>query len=109
MIEMKPDVANEANPFYRGGLMPQLAQAAKLMTGTGVCEVREDGVVCDTGGRRQFVAADSVVCAVGFRAPYGLVDSLCAQAPEHYVVGDCAKAGQICDAVSGGYFAALQI
>lgn len=109
VIEMKPDVANEANSFYRGGLMPQLAQAAKLMTGTGVCEVREDGVVCDTGGRRQFVAADSVVCAAGFRAPYGLVDSLCAQAPEHYVVGDCAKVGQICDAVSGGYFAALQI
>lgn len=109
VIEMKPAVADEVNSFYRGGLMPELAQAAKLMTKTRVCQIREDGVVCDSGGERQFVAADSVVCAAGFYAPCALVDSLCAEAPEYYIIGDCAKVGQIGGAVSGGYFAALRI
>lgn len=109
VIEMKPAVADEVNSFYRGGLMPELAQAAKLMTKTKVCQIREDGVVCDSGGERQFVAADSVVCAAGFYAPCALVDSLCAEAPEYYIIGDCAKVGQIGGAVSGGYFAALRI
>ncbi len=109
VIEAKPAVADEANPFYRGGLMPQLAQAAEVMTQTSVCEIRQDGVVCVSDGKRRFVSADSVVCAVGFRAPWALVDRLCAGVPEHYIIGDCAKVGQVGDAISGGYFTALQI
>ncbi len=109
ILEMREDLAADANSFYRGGLMEAVEKAAEIYTGTVVREVREDGVLCEKAGETVFIEADTVVCALGYRAPYAEVDELCDLVEESYIIGDCVKAGMICDAVNQGYYTALRI
>ena len=109
IIEMKSAVAEEVNSFYRGGLMPEVERSAEIHTDTKVKEITEKGVLCEKDGKDVFIEADTVVCALGFRAPYDLVDQLCDAADEYYIVGDCNNVAKIYQAISGGYYAALQI
>lgn len=107
IIEMKDDVAMEVNSFYRGGLMPHVHESATCYTKTKVLEIQPEGVLVENAKKGQFlIEADSVVCALGFRAPYPLVDALCEEAEEYYVIGDCNKVGMIYQAMDNGYHAA---
>lgn len=104
IIEMRPDVAIDTNPFYRGGLMEQVHKCgAKLYVGTMVKEVVDNGVLVEHDGEQFVVEADSVVCAAGFRANYGKVDALAELVDESYIIGDCKKVGQIGQAMDDGY------
>lgn len=109
VIEMKHEVAEDVNSFYRGGLMPEIEKAATLYTDTVVKEIVPEGVVCEKDGKEFTVQADSVVCALGFRSPYDKVDALCDAADECYIIGDCRNVGQIYHAVNQGYYAALRV
>jgi 2,4-dienoyl-CoA reductase-like NADH-dependent reductase (Old Yellow Enzyme family)/thioredoxin reductase len=109
IIEMKDAVAAETNPFYRGGLLPEIEKAADIYVKTKVKEIRENGVVCENKDGEFTLAADSVVCAAGFRAPYATVDAFCNLVDEYYIIGDCNKVGQIYTAINNAYYAALRI
>lgn len=109
VIEMKHEVAEDVNSFYRGGLMPEIKKAATLYTDTKVKEIVPGGVVCEKDGEEFTVEADSVVCALGFRAPYDKVDALCDEADEYYIIGDCKNVGQIYLAINQAYYAALSL
>lgn len=109
VIEMKHEVAEDVNSFYRGGLMPEIKKAATLYTDTMVKEIVPGGVVCEKDGEEFTVEADSVVCALGFRAPYDKVDALCDEADEYYIIGDCKNVGQIYHAINQAYYAALSL
>ena len=109
IIEMKHEVAEEVNSFYRGGLMPEVIKAASLYTDTKVKEIVPEGVLCEKDGNEFVIEADTVVCALGFRAPYDKVDALCDKVDEYYIVGDCKNVGQIYHAVNAGYYAAKQL
>ena len=60
-------------------------------------------------GKAFVIEADSVVCALGFRAPYDMVDALCAEVDECYIIGDCANVGQIYHAINQAYYAAMRV
>jgi len=109
IIEMKKEVAEEVNEFYRGGLMPHIIESAEIFTETTVKEVVPEGVMVEKDGREFLIEADTVVCALGFRAKWAEADALCERVTENYVIGDCANVAQIYDAVSGGYYTALRI
>lgn len=109
VIEMKPAVAMEVNSFYRGGLLPQAERSADIHVNTKVLEILPEGVKVEFEGKEEMIGADSVICALGFRAPYALVDSLCDEVNESYVIGDCANVGQIYGAISQGYYTALKL
>lgn len=109
IVEMRDDVALGANPFYRGGLMPHVRENAAIYAGTTVHAITEDGVQVENADGIFTIPADTVVCAAGLRAPYELVDALCAEAEESYVIGDCSKVGQIGSAITAGYYAAREI
>ena len=109
VIEMKHEVAEDVNSFYRGGLMPEIGKAAVCYTDTCVKEIVPEGVLCEKAGEQFLVEADSVVCALGFRAPYDEVDALCDLVDEYYIVGDCSNVAQIYQAINGAYFAALRV
>ncbi len=109
IIEMKPAVAEEVNSFYRGGLLPQVEKAATIYVNTKVMEIVPEGVKVERDGEEFIINADSVVCALGFRAPYAAVDALCEDVCDYAIVGDCANVGQIYQAISQGYYAALRI
>ena len=42
-------------------------------------------------------------------APYDKVDELCSIVDESYIIGDCSKVGQICQAVEQGYYTAMRL
>lgn len=110
IVEMKPAVAMECNSFYRGGLLPKVEKAAKILCNTTVKAVTEEGVLVKTPeGNEETIPADTVVCALGFRAEAGKVDALADLVDEYYIVGDCAKVGKVYDAMSTAYYAALRV
>lgn len=109
IIEMKPEIADEVNSFYRGGLMPKVEEAANCLVNTRVIEVTDHDVICEQDGETIRIPADTVVCALGFCSPYSEVDALDDLVEESYIVGDCERVGKIHDAISGAYYAALRV
>jgi len=109
IVEMKHEIAEEVNSFYRGGLLPEVTAAASICTDTVIREITTDGVIVENGGTESLIPADSVVCALGFRSPYTQVDELCEAVDESYIVGDCAKVGKIYEAMNNAYYTALRI
>ena len=109
VIEMRDQVAADANSFYRGGLMPEVEKSAEIYTNTMVKEVTENGVLCERGGEELLIEADSVVCALGYRSEYDKVDALCEKVDESYAIGDCSKVGLIYHAVNQGYYTAVRL
>lgn len=109
IIEMKPVIAEEVNSFYRGGLMVEVEKSASIYVDTKVKEIVQTGVLCERAGEEFIIEADSVVCALGFRSPYDKVDALCNCVDEYYIVGDCSNVGQIYQATSQAYYAALRV
>lgn len=109
VIEMRSEVAADANSFYRGGLMVEVNNSAELYTNTTVKEVTDEGVVCQRDGEEFVVKADSVVCALGFKSAYDKVDELCELVDENYVIGDCKSVGLIYNAVNQGYYTAMSL
>lgn len=109
VVEMRSEVAADANSFYRGGLMPEVHNAAKLYVDTTVREVTENGVLCERDGQEFLIEADTVVCALGLKSPYAEVDELCEAVDESYIIGDCKQVGLIYHAVNQAYFTAMQI
>ncbi|MDR1018237.1 MAG: FAD-dependent oxidoreductase [Lachnospiraceae bacterium] len=109
LIEMKKEVADEVNPFYRGGLMPEIEKAATVLTETKVKEITNKGVICEKDGKEVIVEADTVLCALGFRAPYDVVDKLSELVDEYYIIGDCKNVGQIYQAINQGYYMGLRV
>lgn len=109
ILEMKSEIAEEVNNFYRGGLMVEVNNSAECYVDTKVMEITQKGVLCKQGDKEFLVEVDSVVCALGFKAPYEEVDALCELVDEYYVVGDCKNVGQIYHAVNNGYYSALLV
>ena len=109
IIEMKSEIAEEVNSFYRGGLMPEVEKSAACYTDTMVKEITSSGVKCEKDGNEIFIEADSIVCALGFISPYDEVDQFDGVVEETYVIGDCRKVGKIYDAVNTGYYTALRV
>lgn len=109
VIEMRDQVAADANSFYRGGLIPEVEKSAEIYTNTMVKEVTENGVLCERGGEELLIEADSVVCALGYCSEYDKVDALCEKVDESYVIGDCSKVGLIYHAVNQGYYTAVRL
>lgn len=110
IVEMKPEVASECNSFYRGGLLPRIYDAAKVLCSTRVKAVTDAGVLVEhADGTEEILEADSVVCALGFRPEYDKVDALSDLVDEYYIIGDCAKVAKVYEAISSAYYAALRV
>ena len=109
IVEMKPEIAEEVNSFYRGGLMPEVEKSAKCYVNTTVKEITPEGVLCEKDGHDLVLEADTVVCALGFRSPWDKVDALTDLVDEYYIIGDCKKVGKIYDAMNTAYYSALRV
>ena len=110
IVEMKPEVAMECNSFYRGGLLPKINKAAKVLCNTAVKKITEKGVLVeDKDGNESFIEADTIICALGFKPKYDLVDNLSNLVDEYYIIGDCTKVGKVYDAMNQAYYAACRV
>ena len=111
IVEMRDDVAVDANVRHRPALMNELKkQNVQIHTGYTGKEITKKGVLCqDAAGATVLVPGESVICAVGQRARRDVADSLLNCAPMVRQIGDCVRPSNITNAVYQGYHAALDI
>lgn len=110
IVEMRDELAPDANIRHRPLLLKEIDKYATVHTGYKGLEVREDGVLCeDKNGKQVLVEGDSVICALGQRSRRNVVEALRDSAPYVTVIGDAGKVSTITNAVYEGYHAALDI
>ena len=110
LVEMRTELAPDANVRHRPLLLKEIAKYVTVHTGYRGLEVRPDGVLCETEDKQQIlVPGTSVICALGQRSRTALVDSLRDSAPFVRVIGDANRVSTITNAVYEGYHAALDI
>jgi len=110
LVEMRSDVAVDANPRHRPALMKLLRELTDVRTGLRAAAVAEEGLLCrDAEGNETLFPADSVLCAAGMRVNHELVDQLRGLCPQTEIIGDCRKPGMIRAATFRGYHAAMDL
>ena len=110
LVEMRTELAPDANVRHRPLLLEQIQKYVTVHTGYRGLEVTKEGVRCaDANGNEHMIPGTSVICALGQRARTNVVEELRDTAPYTAVIGDCVRASTITNAVYQGYHAALDI
>lgn len=110
LIEMRSELAVDANIRHRPILLDKIQELVQVHTGLRGIEVTGDGVLCqDADGKECLVPGKTVICAVGQRANTSMVEELRGLAPYTAVIGDCVRPSTITNAVYQGHHAALDI
>lgn len=110
LIEMREELAPDANIRHRPLLLKEVDRYVIIHTGMKGLEVRKDGILCeDKEGKKHLVPGTSVICALGQRSKKALVTELSGTAPYTAVIGDASRVSTITNAVYLGYHAALDI
>ncbi len=110
IVEMREQLAPDANVRHRPLLLKQIEALVEVRTGLKGMEVTPEGVICEDKEKQQhLIKGASVICALGQRARTDVVEALRDTAPYVVSIGDCAKVSTITNAVYQGYHAALDI
>ena len=111
LVGRSGDYAKDAPMFHKTALKVKMqALGLEIHLNTTAVKIGSEGVVCrEKDGQELTFQADTVFCAMGMQARTEEVNALRALAPEVYTIGDCVQPGQVFWAVSGGYYAALDL
>lgn len=110
LVEMRDELAPDANVRQRPLLLKEVDQYASVHTGYRGLEVTAEGVLCETKEKEQvLVPGTSVICALGQRSRSKVADALRDGAPYVRIIGDAHRVSTITNAVYEGYHAALDI
>ena len=110
LVEMRQELAPDANIRHRPLLLKEVDQYVTVHTGCKGLAVTDVGVLCETDtGEEILIPGTSVICALGQHSRTSLVNSLRDSAPYIAVIGDASKVSTITNAVYEGYHAALDI
>lgn len=110
IVEMRDELAPDANIRHRPLLLKEIDKYVTVHTGCKGLEVSKDGILCeDKEGNQILVEGNSVICALGQRSRRNVVDALRDSAPYVAVIGDASKVSTITNAVYEGYHAALDV
>ena len=110
IVEMRDELAPDANIRHRPLLLKEINKYATVHAGCKGLEVSKEGILCeDKEGHQMLVEGDSIICALGQRSRRDVVDALRDSAPYVAVIGDASKVSTITNAVYEGYHAALDI
>ncbi|MST88773.1 FAD-dependent oxidoreductase [Sharpea azabuensis] len=110
LVEMRDQLAVDANIRHRPLLLAQIDKYVKAHTGLKGLEVTSNGILCeDKDGNKVTIEGTTVICALGQCSTTKTVEELQDTAPFVRVIGDAAKVSTITNAVYWGYHAALDI
>ncbi|MCY1150889.1 MAG: NAD(P)/FAD-dependent oxidoreductase [Sphaerochaetaceae bacterium] len=110
LVEMRDDLAIDANIRHRPILLSEIKEKVSIFTNLMGIEVTNKGLICkDLDGKVQIINGDTIVLAAGQKPRSEKVEELLNCAPFVRVVGDAKKARNITYAVYEGYYAALDI
>ena len=112
IIEMRDEIAPEANWMHKEGMMQSFAKESitarpsmkisKVEAGKGVYAINSDG-------NEEFIAADSIVYALGMRPQSATVEELRDIVTDTYTVGDCNRPRKARQAIEEGMWAAIRL
>lgn len=110
IIEMRDQLAPDANVRHRPLLLKEIEKYAKIYTGYKGTKVTSEGIFCiNNEGKEKLIPGKTIICALGQRSRTDVVDGLRDSAPFVRVIGDASKVSTITNAVYWGYHAALDI
>lgn len=110
ILEMLEKAAPEAPYLHWLALMKELEKSVRLETRAKVTRITEEGVFAvNEKGEERFYEADTVLLAVGLRSRTEMVESLRYCALDFVVIGDCLQPATVMEAMSMGYFSAMNI
>lgn len=110
VVEMKDDWAADAYFMHKNAMKIYMRSSKiQIYVGTTAKAVTETGLLCDTAEGELLLEADTILLAAGMKADRVCAESFYNTAPRVFEVGDCIRAGRVVDAVSGGYYRALDI
>lgn len=110
LVEMRDELAPDANIRHRPLLLAEIDKYVTVHTGYKGLKVSEQGVLCaDKDGNEHMVEGSSIVCALGQVPRRNVVTNLLDAAPYVITIGDANRASTITTAVYQGYHAALDI
>ncbi len=108
LVEMRAEVAPDANIRHRPILLRKLKELIDVRTQYTGLAVTEEGLLCRDGeGKEILLPAGTIICAVGQRSR--LYDALIDAAPFVRVIGDAVRPSTITTAVYQGYHAGLDV
>lgn len=111
VVEMRGAFAPDAPWMHKQGIEICFQQnEVKVHLNTRAKAVTEDGLLCeDSQGRELLLPADTILVAAGMRPNAAAVEALRYAAPRFLPLGDCVRVGKVHDAVSGGYYGAIDV
>ncbi|MBQ4369465.1 MAG: FAD-dependent oxidoreductase, partial [Oscillospiraceae bacterium] len=115
LVEMTDALFPERDTQTKKYSMPVFVRISRdenvrILRNTLCSEITAEGVkVRHADGTEEFIKADSVVYSAGAKPETKLADELWDCAPDVIPIGDCVKPRFIVDAVSEGFFAAMNI
>jgi 2,4-dienoyl-CoA reductase-like NADH-dependent reductase (Old Yellow Enzyme family)/thioredoxin reductase len=110
LVEMREDLAIDANCRHRPILLFEIREKATIYTSHRGVQVTTEGLVCrNKDGEEVLINADTIIMAAGQRARSEESQALLDSAPFVRIIGDASRARNITYAVYEGYHAALDI
>ena len=110
VVEMKDDWASDAYFMHKNAMNIYLRDSkVQIHTKTTAKAVTDEGLLCSTADGDLLLEADTILLAAGMKPDRELADSFYNAAPRVFQVGDCIKAGRVLEAVTLGYYRALDI
>lgn len=110
IIEMRGELAPDANIRHRPILLEQIAQAdINIHTNSKATSITAEGIYVEKDGIEMMIPASCIISAIGQRSRSDVVDKLLDAAPFVRVIGDALRPSNITNAVYEGFHAALDI
>ncbi len=110
IIEMRGELAPDANIRHRPILLEQIAQAdINIHTDSKATSITAEGIYVEKDGIEMMIPASCIISAIGQRSRSDVVDKLLDAAPFVRVIGDALRPSNITNAVYEGFHAALDI
>jgi 2,4-dienoyl-CoA reductase (NADPH2) len=110
VLEMTKYAGKDIGSSTRWTVMSELARlGVRVITGSVVLEVLEDGLEFEKNGVKDILHADSVVIATGAKSEKGLSRDIADLSSEFYIIGDAKEPRNALEAIKEGYFTGLKI
>lgn len=110
VVEMKNDWASDAYFMHKNAMDIYMRDSRiRIYTDTKAKAVTEKGLVCTTRDGEILLEADTVLLAAGMKADPEFVHRFDYTADRVFQIGDCIRPGRVVDAVTTGYYRALDI
>ncbi len=110
ILEMKDDWASDAYFMHKNAMNGYMRESnIKINVSTKAIAITEEGVLCETPEGEKLFPANTVLLAAGMKADRTVAESFYNAAPRVFETGDCIKAGRVVEAVTNGYYRALEI